>query len=86
MTRMPTMIPDKVERKQFESDKSYLGRISKMVSKAINDANIEQHFDVDLHGSVDDNQTKQKKAKISQDKPKKYSSALNVKKTNFKHK
>ena len=84
MTRVPTNIPDKIERKQYESDKSYLNRISKMVSKAMNDANIEQHFDVDLHGSIDDN------GEVSQKSQKTSNSARisqsGIKKSKFKNK
>lgn len=54
MTRVPKAIPEQVEKGFLESDYQFLNRINRMVSKAVAEANLEEHFDVDLGDKVKD--------------------------------
>lgn len=55
MTRATKSLPTTVEKGILENDYQFLNRIDKMVSKAMAEAKLEEHFDVDLLPKIKDN-------------------------------
>ena len=55
MTRVPKALPEKFEQKFFESEHHFMNRLNRMVAKSIAEANLEEHFDVDLGEKIENN-------------------------------
>lgn len=54
MTRAPKPLPEKIEKRFSESDGHFMNRLQRMVAKSIAEANLEEHFDVDLGKRIND--------------------------------
>lgn len=60
MTRPIKLVPKVMEKRTTESEGNFLNRINFMVAKAMAEAKLEEHFDVDLQEQKLKKQTKQK--------------------------
>lgn len=50
-------MPETVEKGILESEYQFINRLNRMVNKSIAEANLEEHFDVDLGGKVKQSDT-----------------------------
>ncbi|OTF83370.1 hypothetical protein BLA29_010682, partial [Euroglyphus maynei] len=48
MTRKPKPLPEMVIKDCNESNNHFMNRLNKMVSQSMAEANLEEHFDIDL--------------------------------------
>lgn len=58
MTRKPKPLPEKIIKSKYESDYHFMKRINGMVAQSMAEANLEEHFDVDLGEKIIDNDNK----------------------------